>query len=140
MKYFRINYERLRNLEQINFYKIIIIIIISLIFLVIVACNVSIYHKISFYGIYSDNILTIKINNKLSDTIKKGQYIKFNGVKTKYKIDTLTGYGEYEIIDNEIYQVINLKVDTEFYNNEVGLVELYYNKQKIIKYIFESFK
>lgn len=140
MKYFRINYDRLKNLEQINFYKIIIIIVINLIILLIVACNLSVYHKISFYGIYNDNILIIKINNKLSDIIKNNQYIKFNNKKTKYEIDTLNGFGEYEIIDNEIYQIINLKVDTKFNNNEVGLVELYYNKQKIIKYIFESFK
>lgn len=137
MEYFKINYYKLQNLSQLNFYKIIIFIILNILILLIVGCFISIYNKASFSAIYNNNILTIKINNKLSDTLKNNKYIVFNDVKTGYEI---LEYGEYEIIGNEIYQKVNLSVDKEFINNEVGIVELYYNKQRIIKYIFELFK
>lgn len=137
MEYFKINYYKLQNLSQLNFYKIIIFIILNLLILLIMGYFMSTYDKVSFSAIYNNNILTIKINNKLSDTLKNNKYIVFNDVKTKYKI---LEYGEYEIIGNEIYQEVNLSVDKEFINNEVGIVELYYDKQKIIKYIFELFK
>lgn len=137
MEYFKINYHRLQNLSQVSFYKIIFVFLSSLALLLILSCFIGAYHKISFPGIYNDNILRIKVNNKLSDKLKKNQYIEFNNKKTSYKI---VEFGEYEIIDEEIYQEIALTIDETFIDNEVGIVELYYDKEKIIKHILELFK
>jgi len=137
MEYFRINYNKLQNLSQKKYYIVIIIVFLSLLLLISISCVIDTYEKFSVYGVYNNNILKIKINNKLSDTLKNNQYIKFNEQKTTYKI---LSFGEYEIIDNEIYQEVNLAIDDNFINNEVGLVELYYDKKKIIKYILELFK
>lgn len=137
MDYFRINYNRLENLKQINFYKVISAIILSLTILVVLACFIKISNKETFSGIYQEGKLTIKINTKLSDTLKNNKYVFFNDEKVRYKVQS---FGEIEIIDNEIYQEATLTIDKKFVNNEVGLVELYYDKQKLIKYIFELFK
>lgn len=137
MEYFKINYHRLQNLSQVSFYKIIFVFLSSLALLLILSCFISAYHKISFPGFYNDNILRIKVNNKLSDKLKENQYIEFNNKKTSYKI---VEFGEYEIIDEEIYQEIALTIDETFIDNEVGIVELYYDKEKIIKHILELFK
>lgn len=137
MKYFKINYNKLQNLSQIKYYIVVLIILMLLVLLIIISCFVSVYQNVSFYGVYNENVLKIKINNKLSDTLKNNQYIEFNGKKTTYKI---LNFREYEIIDNEIYQYVDLIIDGNFYNNEVGLVILRYDKKKIINYILKLFK
>lgn len=137
MEYFKINYDRLENLKQKKFYIFVMLIVIILLTLLIIACFIKIPSKVKFSGIYYDNILTIKINTKLSDDLKNNKYIIFNDQKTKYKIES---YQETEIIDNEIYQEINLTIEKKFKNNEVGIVELHYDKQKLIEYIFDLFK
>lgn len=137
MEYFRINYHKLQNLSQVSFYKIIFVFISGLALLLILSCFISAYHKISFLGIYNDNILRIKINNKLSDKLKNNQYIKFKSKRTSYKI---VEFGEYEILGEEIYQELALTIDETFIDNEVGIVEIYYDKEKIIKHILELFK
>ena len=137
MEYFKINYDRLQNLHQIKYYKIIIIVLCLLSILVILGCFINISKKISFYGVYKDNVLKIQINSELSDILKNQKHIEFNDTKTAYKI---LRYGEYEIVDNKIYQEVDLAIEKNFSNNEVGLVELYYDKQTIIKYVFELFK
>lgn len=137
MKYFKVNYYKLQNLSQVNYCIIVIIIIFIFFILLLIASFTFVSNKTSFYGIYYDNILKIKINNKLSDTLKDNQYIIFNDKKTKYEI---LEYGAYEIINNEIYQEVSLTIEEDFINNEVGLVELYYDKKRVIKYIFELFK
>jgi len=137
MEYFKINYYRLKNINQIKFFQIVFVLIIIFIILIILSFNKNIQSKVSFSGIYNDNILKIKINNKLSDILNDNEYIVFNNVKTTYGI---LDYGEYEIIDNEIYQIVNLTVDEKYKDNEVGIVELYYNKQKIFDFILDLFK
>ncbi|MBE6156518.1 MAG: hypothetical protein E7161_02110 [Firmicutes bacterium] len=137
MKSYKINYHRLQNLFQIKYYIVVIIIVCLLTFLIIISCFINVYQISSFYGIYNDNVLKIKINNKLSDILKNNQYIEYNNQKTTYKI---LQFGEYEIINNEIYQEVDMTIDGNFVNNEVGLVKFYYNKQKIIEYILELFK
>lgn len=137
MDYFKMNYNKLENIKIIKFYKIVIIILFLLFILVILSFNFKIYEKSMCYGIYNSNILQIKINSELSDKLKSSQYIKFNNRKTKFKI---SNYNNYEIIDNEIYQEINLILDKNFIHNEIGLVEFYYDKKTIFKYIFDLFK
>lgn len=137
MKYFKINYCKLQNLTQINYYLVVFVIIILMFILLLVASLTTISIKEDFYGIYVDNVLNIKINVKLSDKFKSKEHIIFNNKKTKYKV---VEFNEFEIVNNEIYQNITLTLDEEFKNNEVGLVELYYDKKSILKYIFELFK
>lgn len=136
MEFFKINYSKLENLPQLKFYKLIIFILSLFVILIILACNIEIYEKSKCYGIYSNNILTININNKLSDKLKSSKYIIFNNKKMNFKINS---YGNYEIIDNEIYQEIELVVDNNFYDNEVGLVEFYYDKKSVFKFVLDLF-
>lgn len=136
MDYFKINYDKLQNMPQINYYRIVIIISLLFISLIIVSSFVKIYQKDICYGIYNNNILKLKINSELSDNIKKSEYITFNNEKTKFKIQN---YGDYEIIDNFIFQEIYLIIDDKFYHNEVGKVELYYDRQSILKIILDLF-
>lgn len=137
MNYFKINYEKLQNLNQKRFYILIIFIIFIFILIILICHFVNVNQKLAFYGICNDNTLTLKINNKLSDTLKNNSYLNFNKRKIKYKI---LNYGRYEIIDNEIFQEINLTIENEVINNEVGKVEINYNKEKLIKFIFDLFK
>jgi len=134
MDYYKINYNKLENLKQIKFHFILIFIIILMSFLIILALNMQTYKKITTYGICKDNILQININSRLSDKLKVSNYIIFNNKKTNFEIKE---YKEYELIDNKIYQNIEIIVDENFYHNEVGLVEFYYDKKK---YIFSCFR
>lgn len=137
MQYFKINYNKLENLPQINYYKFISIVISIIIILIVIASQKSAYHTFSTYGIYKDNVLHIKINSKLSDAVKNNEYISFKDINTEC-IKIL--YDEYEIVDNEIYQDISITLDKKFIDNEIGLVKFYYHKQNLLVYIFELFK
>jgi len=137
MSYFKINYDKIKNLNQKKYYIFIGILISIILLIILISFFININKKLTFYGICNDNILTLKINSKLSDNFKNNSHIKFNNKKLKY---TILNYGKYEIIDNEIYQEINLTIENKLIDNEVGKVELYYNKEKLIKFIFKLFK
>ena len=137
MEYFKINYNKLQNLHQLKYFIVITIILVLFILLLILSFLKSIYKVETLVGIYTDNILKIKINITFSDTLKNNKYITFNDKKTKYEI---IGFEDYEIIDNEVYQIVDLKVDGDFYQNEVGIVKLYYDREKIITYVLDLFK
>jgi len=137
MSYFKINYDKLKNLNQTKYHIFIGILISIILLIILISFFININKKITLYGICNDNILTLKINSKLSDNFKNNSHIKFNNKKLKY---TILNYGKYEIIDNEIYQEINLTIENKLIDNEVGKVELYYNKEKLIKFIFKLFK
>ena len=108
-----------------------------IIVILIISCFVTVSHKYSTYGIYQNGILTIQVERTLSDKLKNSDNMTFNGREVSYQIDS---YGEYEIIDNNIWQKIYLTIDGNVYDNEVGLVEFYYHKQKFIAFIYELFK
>ena len=137
MEYFRINYSKLQNLSQIKFFKIILCIICLLITLIILANKIYIQNKFTSYGIYNNGLFLININVKLSDDLKKNDYIYLNDELVKFKIN---GFGENKIVNNEVYQDIELIIDKEFYDNEVLLIEFYYNKTSILKYVLDLFK
>lgn len=137
MKYFDINYDRLKKLKQTNFFNIIIIIIILIISLLLFSCFKYINKKISCYGIFNNNVLTIQINSDLSDIIKNGSTLFINNEEITYKI---LNFEEYQIIENNVLQTINLTIDKKLYQNEINKITFYYDKEKLIKFIFELFK
>ncbi len=137
MNYFKINYNRLENLPQINFYKFVFSVIVIFIIMIFISYVMNTYKTINLYGYYNDGILHIKINNILSDKIKSEDHLYFNNQKTFYEVSS---FGEYEIINNEIYQAVNLKLKDNFINNEVGVVKIKYDKKRILNYILDLFK
>ena len=137
MKYYQINYDKLKKLKQINYFIVIFIIILLISFLIILSGLISINKKITCYGIMNNGLLTIEIENSLSDKIKANNTLKFNDQKMSYQV---ISYGDYRIVDNVIIQSVNLAVDEDVFDNEVGEVNIYYGKQKIIAYILDLFK
>ena len=137
MNYFQVNYYRLRNLSQKHLFAIIILIIIIGIFILGFSYFKVVSRKYNCYGIYQNNLLNIKVMQDKIDIFKDNKKLIFNKKEVKYKINNM---GEYELIDNKIYQNIYLTIDGDVYDNEVGEVEIYYHKEKLIKFIFELFK
>lgn len=137
MDLFKINYNKLSNLRQLNFNILIIIVMLLFMILIFVSLNIEVYKTFECMGIYSNNTLKIKINSKLSDNLKNAEYSFFQNQKLNFQI---VNFGSYELIDNTIFQEIDLSVDKKFYDNEIGLVEFYYQKQKLLIYIFDLFK
>lgn len=137
MDYFKVNYNKLQNLPQLSYFKIITLIIAIFVFFFILSNKLYIQNKYSCYGIYSNNSFFININEKLSDKLQENEFVYLKNKKTKFEIGS---YGEYKIIDNEVYQDIELIVDGKFYDNEVLLMEFYYDKISILKYILDLFK
>lgn len=137
MNYFQVNYYRLRNLSQKHLFAIIILIIIIGIFILGFSYFKVVSRKYNCYGIYQNNLLNIKVMQDKIDIFKDNKKLIFNNKDVKYKINNM---GDYELIDNKIYQNIYLTIDGDVYDNEVGEVEIYYRKEKLIKFIFELFK
>ncbi len=136
MNYFKVNYDYLKNIKENNYFIFIIITIFIAFYIIFLAFFIKVKSSIECVGIISDDLLKININSKLSDKINNSQ-IKF---KDTYIIPEIKDYGEFEIIDNEIYQIISLKVDAKFSNNEVGIVTIYYDEMPLWKYVLELFK
>lgn len=137
MEYFNCNYSKLKNIPEIKLYKLAIVFILISIILVEISLKVKIYQHSECYGIYENNVLVINIERKLSENLGKSEYIIFDNKKVNFKIKE---YGEYEIINNEIYQEIKIIVDKVFYHNQVGVVEFYYDKKSVFKFIVDLFK
>lgn len=137
MEYYRINYDRLKKLNQINFFLIVMIIVILTSYLIFISCFIDISKSVKIYGIINDGILEIEIESELSDLVKNNNILEFNNEIMNYKIKS---FNEYEIIDNKIWQSISLTIDKKVYDNEVGEVVIHYDKQKIITYILDLFK
>lgn len=137
MNYYNTNYDQLKRLPQYSFHIIIIWIIMMFIIFIVIACNITIDKKIECYGFINDNLLIIEIKEELSDIIKNNNELIFNNEKTKYNI---ISFGNYSYVENKIFEEIKLVIDAHVYDNEVGLVTINYDKQKLINYIFELFK
>ena len=135
--YFKINYNKLENLPEKKMFKFVLFIIIVIIILIYLAYSINIYHTFSTYALYKDNTIYLKINNRLSDAVIMSEYITFNNVKSTYIVES---FGEYEIINQDIYQEVYLTIDEKLYDKEFGLIKFYYHKQNILMYILELFK
>lgn len=137
MNYFKINYNKLENIPERKYFKLIIVFTLLICIILFTISKQKMNEKFETYGIYTDNSLTININNKLSDKLKVSEYLVFNNTKTKFEI---VDYGSYELINNEIYQEVTITMDKYFYQNEVGIVTFYYDKKTILQYIIGLFR
>lgn len=137
MDYYQINYKKLENIHQIRYSFFIGVFILIITIIVILSFINYAYDIEEFYGIYNDNILTFKINTKLSDKLKKENILSFNNKEVNYKI---LEFKDYEIINNEIYEIVELEIDGDFYQNEVGIIKIYFDKKRIMFHILDLFK
>ena len=136
MNYFKINYDKLRNLEEKNLYIIGVIFIFVIFYLIMISCFIKIEKKEEYIGIVEKGLLKVGVKSSFSDILKNNDTLEFNKTKMHYKI---IKFGEYEIIDDNIYEIVYIKVDVLLYDNEVGKVTFYYNEENLCKYIFELF-
>lgn len=137
MDYFKVNYHRLANLNQIKYFYFVIFVLILIFVIIFFSFKIRVSKVLNSYGIYHDGVLTIKIQNKLSDIIINNNMLSFDNKDTKYLIQD---FGDYEIINDDIYQEINLIVDEKFYENEIGVVKVRYEERRIIKHILKLLK
>lgn len=137
MEYFKVNYDLLSKLKQINFNWFIIMILILVSVLLYVGSTIKYDRCIDTVGYVSDEYLILKIDIELSDKLINGKYLKLNDHKYQYSI---VSYGEYEIINNQIYQDVYITISDTLINNYVGNVSIYYESKNILKYIYELFK
>lgn len=137
MNIFKMNYNKLFNLKILNFNILIYIVLIILAILFIISFQIEVYQIDEFYGIYENNKLNVKINEKLSENIHNIDFIIFKNEKHKIKN---INFISYEIIENSIFENIEIELDKSFLNNEIGKVKFYYGKQKLIKCILELFE
>ncbi len=137
MNYLKINYQKLLHLKIPRGIFLDLLFALLIIFLIIYSNTHYITKKITCYGVYDGLVLSIMANGTLSDALSENRTLYFNKQKVNYEIDE---YGEYEVIDEVIYQQIDLNLDKELYDNEAGLVTLYYGKEKIITFILKLFK
>ncbi len=137
MNYCNVCYESLKNIKEIKYFRFLIIFLVILIGLILNVRDLVVTKNYETYGFYENNLLHLKITNILSDKLKEGNDIIF---KDEFlKIDKIV-YGNFEFINNDIYQDVYLTLNKEFYQNEVGVVKIRDDNFKLLKYIFELFR
>ncbi len=137
MDYFKVNYDKLKNMEVKDFYILIYVFIFICLYLLFLSCFLKVKVRASCYGIIEDGLLKVGVSPLFSEKIKNGHQLKFKDTVTNYEI---VKFGEYEIVDNNIIEEVYLKVDANYYDNEIGEVEIYYDEVKLCKYILDLFK
>lgn len=137
MDYFKVNYDKLKNMEVKDFYILIYVFIFICFYLLFLSCFLKVKVRVSCYGIIEDGLLKVGVSPLFSEKIKNGHQLKFKDTVTNYEI---VKFGEYEIVDNNIIEEVYLKVDANYYDNEIGEVEIYYDEVKLCKYILDLFK
>ncbi len=137
MDYLKINYQKLLHLKiPRNIFIDLLFVLLIILFLIYTNTH-FITKKMTCYGIYDGLVLKVVANEALSDALSDNKILYFNNQKLNYEIDE---YGEYEIENEVIYQQIDLNIDKELYDNEIGVVTLYCDKEKIITFILKLFK
>ncbi len=137
MNYYNICYESLKNIKEIKYFRFLIIFLVILIGLIFLIRNLVVTNNYEVYGVYENNSLHLKTTNILSDKLNIGNEIIFNG--RIVEINAIK-YGNYEFIDDILYQDIYLTLNEEFYQNEIGIVKIQDNNYKLLKYVLELFK
>lgn len=137
MNYYNVCYESLKKIKEIKYFRFLIIFLVILIGLILSTWDLVITKNYETYGFYENNLLHLKITNILSDKLNEGDEIIFKDKLVK--IDKIV-YGNFEFVNDDIYQDVFLTLNKEFYQNEVGIVKIRDDNFKLLKYIFELFK
>ncbi len=113
---------------KITYLFITIIFIGSFIYVSFLKC----YDTFTYKGIVNNELIYINVPTNYLDTLLNGKFIKINKVKYNYEILSL---GEVELDKDSYlyYQMVCIKVDKKFLNNEVLTITAYANQEKIIQ-------
>ena len=88
------------------------------------------------YAMYKDDYLYIDMNVNDSDLLINGDYMLINGEKTNYLVEEIS---EINIGPTGNYQTFKISMDSKMKNNEISLIKIFGNKQRIIKIIMNYF-
>ncbi len=137
MDYFKVNYDKLKRIEVKDFYILVYIFLFICLYILLLSCFIKVRVSKSFYGIIEDGLLKVGVDTSFSEKMKKGHQLKFKETITNYEV---VKFDEYEMVNNNIMEIMYLKLDGKYYNNEIGKVVIYYDDVKLCKYIFDLFK
>ncbi len=130
------NYNVLKNIREINYFKIILLVFIIIFISVLITMFIKINVSNTYSGIYNNNVINLKIErNQLSEIIKNKKLL-IN--KEEVLINNIE-INNYEIIDDNIFGNILITVDKSFINNEILDIEVV-NKERLLYYILKLFK
>ncbi len=92
----------------------------------------KIYEYKNVYAIYKDDYLYVDMNVNDSNLLINGDYLLINGKKIKYLIEEIS---DINFGSNGNYQTFKISVNKVMKNNEISLIKIFGNKQRIIKII-----
>ena len=92
----------------------------------------KIYESKNVYAIYKDNYLYVDMNVDDSNLLINGDYLLINGKKIKYFIEEISDIN-FDTSGN--YQTFKIGINGVMKNNEISLIKVFGNKQRIIKII-----
>ena len=96
----------------------------------------KVYEYKNVYAMYKDDYLYIDMNVNDSDLLINGDYMLINGEKTNYLVEEIS---EINIGPAGNYQTFKISMDSKMKNNEISLIKIFGNKQRIIKIIMNYF-
>ena len=123
------NYETLLNIPY-KTWKIFIILTILLVICGIIFINVTVYDVYNTYAYYQNGTLNLNVPITYSDTILNGEYYKINDKKKELEVLYVS---DIKIDSNAMvnYQEIIISSSSDYPNNLVVKISIYYNKEKI---------
>ena len=130
------NYQKLLNIKYHNYLLELILIFLIIIFIIFIL-KYSVYEKINLMGIYKDNNIHIKCPIYNSDTIIYADILLIDNKKVKYKILKISDILEE---DNVNYQIVEIKTNNKYLENELVQLSFYYKKETIFKKIINIVK
>ena len=107
------------------------ILVILVAILSIIILNLECYDTEKYQGIYSDGVINLNVTPDYLDTLINGEYLKINDKQYDYEILSISELQLNEF-DYNNYQMVKIKVNKEFINNEVINIVVYKNKEKVI--------
>lgn len=125
------NYYNLVNMiPRIDWLVVIFTLFIICFMPVLFLGKIYVYKKA--YAIYRDNYLYVDLNIDDSNLLINGDYLLINGKKIKYLIEEIS---DINFGTSGNYQTFKISIDEAMKNNEISLIKVFGNKQRIIKII-----
>lgn len=124
-----INYE---DLLYIKYKKNIVVymFLILLVLLSFISYKVMAYNNLESSGIYKEGFVEVTLTVDSIETIKNGDFLKIDNIKYYYEI---INFGEISSYENIYFQSVYIKIEKEFYENEIVEFNIFYDKERIIK-------